>query len=261
MRCNHTSLQAASRVIGCFPSIAALTLLLVGLPAADATELGAGRPVVRPEAALIRMLTAPPSRWSISLAQVFVRTIPARIIEPLATQTAKTIPFFASQARVPKTGVPVDYFCWASVGNGGGYAAIIRRDNLQYLTVWDSLIPPTFIVPRIEFEDVDGDSTLEIICSGERLEGGGFEWTVLRWDGTEGRLLVPRLDLPSRSILYNRLIGRSLKIEDTPGDAAKTLILTLGEEPGSDPSVAADSAGQTRVFHYSKSADAFLPPP
>ena len=234
-------------------------MILLVCTAVGAETVGAGRPGVRPEAALVRMLIAPPSPWGRSLAQQFVKTIPARIIEPLANQTAKTIPFYITKMRVPKTGLQNEFFCWASVGSGGGYAAIIRREGRDYTLIWDSLIPPAFIAPRVEFMDVDGDSTVEIICAGECLEGGVYEWAILRWDGINGRLLAPRLDRPSPHIWYNRLIGRSLKITDTPGSTAKTLILTLGNTPW-DSTLVSDSTSATRVFRYDKTDDGFFPP-
>jgi len=227
---------------------------------ASADTPGAGRPVVRPEAAIVRMLTASSSRWTSTLAQQFVKGIPARVIEPLGAQNVRTINYFVAEKRIPKIGLQNEYFCWASSGNGGGYAAFIHRDERTYTTVWDSLVPPGFIVPNIEFIDVDGDSTNEIICSGQLIDSDLHEWLILGWDGARGRVLAPRLDQPGRHLRYNRLIGRSLEITQTPGSLAKTLILTLGETPG-DSVVVSDSTTVTRVFSYDKALDGFLPPP
>ena len=243
--------------------IAVLSLSLMLSSDVGAAAVGAGRKVIRPDAAVVRLLLAPPSSWSRSLAEVFVKTIPVRIEEPLSMQTAKTIPYFVTQARVPRRIAPRsnEYICWASTGSGGGFMAIIRRQQGKNVPVWDSLIAPGFVAPHIEFEDLDGDSIPEIICWGERLEGGANEWAIVRWNGSEARLLAPRLDRPAKSLWDNRLIGRALRMEETPGDSAKTLVLTLGDTSGSDSSAAANSADSTKVFRYNRSVDGFLPLP
>lgn len=234
-------------------------MTLLACRAGHAATPGAGKPVVRPDAAVIQLLVSMPSPWPRPLAQAFVKALPARIIEPLGPQTAKTIRYFVARSRVQTRG-PIEYFCWASVGSGGGYAAILRRNRAQYSVVWDSLVPPSFLAPHVQFIDVDGDSTAEIVCSGQLLDGGEHEWIILRWDGTTGKLLAPRLDQPARKVRYNRLIGRSLEFADTPGRAAKTLILTLDPMPG-DSTVVPDSTRVTRIFHYDKTWDGFFPPP
>lgn len=240
--------------------IALSTILLFIGAAVPPGKVGGGKPFNRREKDIVRLLVAQPSSWKRALARQFVKTIPNRIIEPLANQTAKTIQYFAANARIPKIGLNNEYFCWTSVGNGGGYAAFILRDVGDYTTVWDSLVPPSFIAPHVEFMDLDGDSTNEVVCSGALLDTDLHEWMILGWDGSQGRVLAPRLDQPARHLWYNRLIGRSLKITDTPGSAAKTLILTLGETPG-DSALVTDSTTATRVFRYDADIDGFLPPP
>ncbi len=249
--------DALERVSRC---VVAGALILLAFTVTHAAIPGAGKPYARPEAALVRIIVVPPLRWPPPLAREFVKMIPNRIIEPLGSQTPKTIQYFMKRAAIPKAGLQNEYFCWASSGVGGGYAAIIRRDRAKYSTVWDSLIPPSFIVPRVEFMDVDGDSTAEIICSGQILDSGECEWVIVRWDGTTGHLLAPRLDFPARNVLYNRLIGRSLEFADTPGSPAKTLILTLGVTPG-DSTAVSDSTRVTREFRYDKTVDGFFPTP
>ena len=223
-------------------------------------EVGGGKPFNRHEADIVRMLVAQPSSWKRALAQQFVKTIPERIIEPFASQTAKTIRYYVAEERIPKIGLQDEYFCWASFGNGGGYVAFLHRDVGDYTTVWDSLVPCSFISPHVQFMDLTGDSTNEIICAGPLVDGDLYEWLIMGWDGSEGHVLAPRLDRPGRHLWYNRLIGRALQITDTPGSPAKTLILTLGNTPG-DSAIVADSTNATRVFHYDAKLGGFLPPP
>jgi len=243
----------------CWLVITFASPLTIGV-ASSATPPGAGRPVVRPEAAIVRALMLSSAQWTESLAKQFAKTIPARIIEALGTQTPSTIPFYMAQKRIPKIGVQNEYFCWASNGSGGGYAAFIHRDGGDYSTLWDSLVPATFLSPRIEFKDVDGDSTSEIICSGKLLDSDLREWLILGWDGEEGHVLAPRLDQPARHLWYNRLIGRALEITESPDSTAKQLILTLGDTPG-DSVMASDSTTATRLFSYDKRLGGFLPAP
>ena len=242
----------------CAAAFCVIALVLVSPDYASAEKV-----IPRPDALLIRLLTVGESAWPYALAEEFVRAIPMRIADPLSGQTAKTIPYFVTQKRLPRrsTRSPIEFVCWASVGSGGGYLAIIRRERGRFKPVWDSLIPPGFIVPKIEFTDVVGDSLPEIVCSGERLEGGVSEWAVVRWDGTAGHLLAPRLDQPGRSFWYNRLIGHSLRIEVEPGDSAKVLMLTVGDIAQDDSLDTADSTEAVRAFHYNSAIDGFLPPP
>lgn len=249
------------RAVGRFTGWAALLAMILFIGASTRPrEAGKGKPFNRHEPAVVRMLVAPPSSWTHALARQFVKTIPDRIIEPLASQTAKTIRYYVAEKRIPKVGLQNQYFCWASFGNGGGYVAFLHRDVGDYTTVWDSLVPPSFIAPHVQFIDLTGDSTNEIICSGQLLDGDLHEWLILGWDGTQGHVLAPRLDRPGRHLWYNRLIGRAMEITDTPGSAAKTLILTLGNTPG-DSALVADSTNATRVFHYDATLDGFLPSP
>jgi hypothetical protein len=204
-----------------------------------------------------------PSKWRLGLAREFAYGLPARIFEPLSAQTEKTIPYLAVRSRMPRTSLsdPMQFVCWASTGSGGGYMAIVRRDRGQYSRVWDTLMPPSFIVPHIEYQDVDGDSLPEIICFGKRLEGEVSEWAIVRWDGATGQLLAPRLDYPGRSLLYHRLIGKSLRFEHSPGESAKKLLLTVDSPTQKDSSSSVDSTAAIRVFEYVDSIGGFLPPP
>jgi hypothetical protein len=212
---------------------------------------------------LVQKLRARPSRWPYDLARLFVDSIPRRIAYPLSGQSAKTIEHFIVRAAIPRTSLnqPMHFACWASWGQGGGYLMIARRTSGEYACVWDSLIPPSFIGPHIEFRDVDGDSLVEIICFGKKLDAPVTEWAIVHWDDSTGFLMAPRLDQPGKSLTYNRLIGQDLQFEYPAGQTTARLLLTLGEDEKPPRSSGTDSTVTVRVFEYVDSIAGFLPSP
>jgi hypothetical protein len=212
---------------------------------------------------LVQSLRARPLHWPHELARLFVDSIPPRIALPLSGQSTKTIEHFARRAAIPRTSLsqPVHFACWASWGIGGGYMMIVRRTSGDYSCVWDSLMPPSFISPQFEFRDVDGDSVVEIICYGRKLDQPVSEWAIVHWNDSTAFLMAPRLDQPSESITDNRLIGQDLQFEYPPEQTAARLLLTLGRDIASPPSNDADSAAAVRVFEYVDSIAGFLPSP
>jgi hypothetical protein len=241
--------------MACGVTALAVTVTLMQPIAPSAKEQRTNRNDPRYEAAILHLLYADQTHWPKPLAREFVKRVPRRFLPTLAGQTLKTIPYYVAQEKLLKVGTLNDVFCWGSIGSGGGYAAVFRRISSGYELMWDSLVPPAMIAPRIQYADVDCDSLLEIICQGERIDGTGREWFILRWDGANATVLAPRLDQPARDLWYNRLIGTRLVFADSDSSAAKTLILTL---PAESPS---DTIAVTRRFNYDAEVDGFLPPP
>ena len=214
-----------------------------------------GSKKMKPDDVLVPTLARVTPDWNHALARAFINGMPRKVLDPLRYQTVKTLAAYVTCQRLPRGRKRL---CWASSTRGGSYLAIVSERSGSFATVWDTLIAPCFLGPTIQFLDLDGDSIEEFMISGQILNSDSWEWMIGRWDGREGQILAPRLDVKAPTRLHNRLIGRSLQFRYVKGSRTSGLVFEVDCLSLGIPTPDEDSLCE-RVFLYDPELDGFLP--
>ncbi len=209
---------------------------------------------------LVPKLAQVKPEWNHALANTFIKRMPRKVLEPLRYQTVKTLESYVACRKLPlgRSHGGWKRVCWASSVRGGSYLAIISERSGSFTTVWDTLVPPGFLMPTIQFQDVDGDSIEEFLISGQILDSEEREWTIGRWNGQEGQILAPRLDVKAPTRMHNRLRGRSLQFRYEKGSPTARLVFEVDCDFEGLPTPDGDSTCE-RVFLYDPDLDGYLP--